>query len=299
MKLLFDFDGVLTDQTAEAGWYKKSFHDKLYEFGGVSKEKTAALLEHAYQNMRANPHEHGWKQHHRLTAYANEDLLVENVGLSICLDEYAATENGVAAEILENLKKNDYPSFFEVSQSAYAFMVEQTRNGNEKNPLDEQVLVLFEDLLNDGHHITIVSNSSTKRIIDIFAEAGLDVPDHEKEPNAPFKIRGGACKFDLDEHKQGFWVHDYWLDTARPNYLKIIREEKPSIITGDVFTLDLATPIFLTRSEPDVFGGMKVVLRQQGYTPQWTQDFFNQNEETNAKLCVIHKLDEFMNLLQE
>jgi hypothetical protein len=40
------------------------------------------------------------------------------------------------------------------------------------------------------------------------------------------------------------------IELARPHYEAILREEAPDAVVGDVFSLDLAVPLALRRSEP-------------------------------------------------
>ncbi len=291
MKLVFDFDGVMTDQTEEALRVREIFIATLKERCGLPPARIDALIERAAGEIRRAPHSHGWKDQGRISAYANEDLFIETVGLASCLRELADTERGDFYLAREALQQTDAPGYVNLSQYAYEKMVQETRQGRLK-PTDAAMAPLFQKFLQQGHEIVVVSNSATTRILDLLEKAGLDAVDHDANPKARFRVRGNARKFDLGEHPRGFEVEGYRIDTSRPNYERIIREERPNTVTGDVFSLDLALPLHLTRLEPETFGGMTVFLREQHYTPAWTKTFFKTSREKQAKLVVIQKLEQ-------
>lgn len=286
MKFIFDFDGVLTDQTGEAKRYHELFCQALNENPQFVQEATALV--------EKSPHLHGWKVHGRIAAYANEDLLVANVGLAMCMDDLA-DDNPKFAALRDNLQSKNIPSFYELSQKAFGQMIAETRAGNI-NPIDPKTKTVFTKILDEGHTITVVSNSSTDRILNLLKNENLAVEDHEKNPKAALRVRGGAKKFELAETKQGFFVENYWIDTARPNFEKIIREEKPDVLIGDVFSLDLALPYYLAKTEPQNFAELTLILREQHYTPRWTRDFFAKPKEKNIHLLSINSLDQVLQL---
>ena len=290
MKFIFDFDGVMTDQTEEAIRVKQIFADSLKERCGLPANRIDAMLERAYCEIRKSPHSHGWKDQGRISAYANEDLFIENVGLASCLRELADSERGDFHLAREGLQQTAAPGFVNLSQYAYEKMVQETHQGQIK-PVDPKMAPLFRKLLNQGHELVVVSNSATTRILDLLHREGLsEAVDHDANPKAQFRVRGSARKFDLGEHPRGFEVGGYRVDTSRPSYERIIREEKPQAVTGDVFSLDLALPLHLSRLEPETFGNMTLFLRTQAYTPEWTKQFFSTAIEKNAKLFMIDDL---------
>ncbi len=291
MKFIFDFDGVLTDQTEEANRYHELFCQNLVDLSGFPARETEKLIQETTSLIETAPHLHGWKVHGRVSAYANEDLLVANVGLAMCMDELADSGNPKFATVRKNLQDKNIPSFYELSQKSFGQMIAETRAG-KIHPLDPKTKTSFTKILNAGHKITVVSNSSTDRILNLLKNEKLDFVDHEKNPKANLRVRGGAKKFELAEVKQGFFVENYWVDTARPNFEKIIREEKPDVMIGDVFSLDLALPYYMAKTEPSSFVHLNLVLREQHYTPRWTKDFFAKSKEKNIQLLSIHSLDQ-------
>ena len=106
------------------------------------------------------------------------------------------------------------------------------------------------------------------------------------------RIRGGARKYDLDETSSCFEAGPYRIETIRPVYEKILREERPDLVIGDVVTLDLALPIRLAREK--VIPSARVLLRVRDYTPEWSRSFIEREVE-GAR--AITKLEEILSLL--
>ncbi len=289
MKYLFDFDGVLTDQIAEALRVRDLFEATLYQKSGLHPAEIKNLLTEAYKDLLSFPHKHGWITKGRIAAYANEDYFMQNVGLSLCLDTYAAENHGFAKKLLLTLAIHGFKTYFDISQQAYAKMVAETQ-ANAHKPLDAETKLVFDKILNKGDQIVIVSNSSTERILNMLEAIQVKAVDHTQNQNAPLRVRGSARKFDLHDDKTGFFIGDYWIDTARPSYSKIILEETPSVFVGDVLSLDLATPYFLATQDPDKFGDVKLCLRAHEYTPLWSRDFIEGHQAKNAHFRVISKL---------
>ena len=64
-------------------------------------------------------------------------------------------------------------------------------------------------------------------------------------------LRGGARKFVLDPGASAeLFVGPLRVETARRDYLMILREELPDAVVGDVFSLDLSLPLRLRREDP-------------------------------------------------
>src|SRR4051794_13510553 len=82
MKILSDFDGVITDLAEEAGRVREIF------LGLLAPESTV-LVKGAETAMREKPLEHGWRVKDRITAYWNEDGFVETNALAAALDALA------------------------------------------------------------------------------------------------------------------------------------------------------------------------------------------------------------------
>ena len=77
-KIVFDFDGVLTDLTHEAISVVSLFEKRLGE--------QKVLLSQVEKAFKSSPLQHGWKVHGRISAFFNEDLFVHNIATASALD---------------------------------------------------------------------------------------------------------------------------------------------------------------------------------------------------------------------
>lgn len=291
MKIVSDFDGVLTDLTAEAARVCELFSAHLRHHNPLGDAALNALLQRARTQVHDNPTAYGWHQHGRLSAYANEDGFMANIGLAACLDQLVATDADADA-IAQALHMHDIASFEVVCQTCYTAMVEETRRGSH-HPIEPAAVRTLQQLLDQGHDVVVVSNSSTTRIIDLLRAHDLTPADHAADPTHRFRVRGDARKFALGTNSHGFHIGDYWVDTDRPAYDAILRDERPHAVIGDVFTLDLSLPLELSRSTPEHFDGIQLFLRQRPYTPDWARDFVGANEIPS---CHLHLLQQFSDL---
>lgn len=263
MKILTDFDGVLTNLGDESLRVKELFLSFVNE--AVGDAITHQLFHFAENEMRQNPHLHGWRSDDgRVTAFSNEDGFIFVNGLAGCLDETAIQKAGLAREGAEKLRAAG-STFRALAQAAYSQMTRETQAGRQ-NPMDPGAGATLTQLASAGHSIVVVSNSGTDRIQQILA--GSDARPALQGSNPKIRIRGNARKFVLGNGMatidQGF----FRVFVDRPVYREILLEEQPDIVIGDVFSLDLSLPIFLGQREK--WRGCRTFLRKREYTPAWS-----------------------------
>jgi beta-phosphoglucomutase-like phosphatase (HAD superfamily) len=271
MKILSDFDGVLTDQTEEAHRVEEIFKTYLKDLANTSalEMRLAQRLAEVEREMLNDSRKYGWKVSGRISAFSDEDLFIKCNALGAALDEEAHSSGSVFSELKSKLTVAS--DFSNLANVAYNAMVQETKSGKMK-PLDPVAVKLIERILEQKIEFVVVSNSSTERIVDLFQKAGLPEKYLGQSPDlkSPFRVRGGASKYVLGSSmNRRMQVDGFWVETDRPKYEEILREEKPNMVIGDVFSLDLALPLYLSQSEPQVFGGMRLLLRTRDYTPGW------------------------------
>lgn len=291
MKFVCDFDGVLTDLSQEAARVREIFTVELGRLAGLGTSQRARLLEMAELAMNENPHRYGWYSNGRISAYCNEDAFIRTNALGALLEGWAkdTAHPTETLAIRGKLEAAGVPSFLELAQKSYQQMVSETSAG-ARHPLDEQTRPVLETLLQRGHRVVIVSNSGTDRILQMFAEAGLKA---SAAPDSPLRVRGNAQKFVLGTSARTFRVGEYVVDVDRPGYEKILLEEMPNFVVGDVFSLDLALPMQLA-SEGKI-PGVKAILRSRSYTPGWSMRYLTDGQRQGGKSGVI---DSLMGLLE-
>lgn len=292
-KFLFDFDGVLTDQTEEAGRVREIFRSSLMDLANLSSDDADLNLDDAEAEMNRQPWRHGWLVKDRVSAFADEDLFTRNNGLASCLDGWCA-DRAPLDRIRQNVIAGGHADFRALAEFAYEEMARETSQGLIK-PVDPATASVLENILDRGHSIVVVSNSGTDRIIRILSGCGLSPVAHAENPAARLRVRGSARKFELGEVPHSFSVGSYEVDVARPVYDAILREETPAAVIGDVFSLDLALPLHLART--GVLPGLKLFLRTRGYTPFWSRNFVSNAKESAASLHLLDDLKSLDKLL--
>ncbi|MDO8494221.1 MAG: hypothetical protein Q7S68_02675, partial [Deltaproteobacteria bacterium] len=145
MKVLSDFDGVLTDIAEEAHRVREIFTETLIHASGWEAKRIHLLMDRALEHLQKTPHEHGWRTEGRIAAYANEDSFLANIGLSHCLDALSLSENADFLKAVEALKAKNISSFNQVSLNAYQTMTIETKMGKRK-PIDAEAVKFLKQL---------------------------------------------------------------------------------------------------------------------------------------------------------
>jgi hypothetical protein len=85
------------------------------------------------------------------------------------------------------------------------------------------------------------------------------------------------------------------VNLRRKNYHKILLQEKPDYVIGDVFSLDLALPLYL-RMHDKRLKNLKVIQKVQNHTPDWVKEFLRKDEFKGIAFMVdsIDELPELM-----
>ncbi len=257
MKFVFDFDGVLTDQTEEAHRVRELLAQEFARETALPLAQVEEALRAGEAALKATPWKYGWRINGRLSAFSDEDLFVRASALALWVE---LTDNSLRRTLLER----GAASPVDIAERAYQGMLEETRRG-EMKPLEDASKGILETLVAKGHEIVIVSNSGTDRILNILDRAGI-------EPGPRLRVRGGAMKFALGDRSETFMVGHYPVEIDRPHFKKILFEELPHVAIGDVFSLDLALPAHLAKTD-DRLRGLRLFLRTRPYTPAWSRDW--------------------------
>ena len=148
------------------------------------------------------------------------------------------------ARIASGLKGAGISGFSALAQKSYEQMAQETAAGQIK-PLDPESAAVLQSVLARGDEVVIVSNSGTERIRQLLGGAGIEA--REDPGPGHLRIRGSARKFLLSDAPRHLDVGDYRIPLDRPHYEQILLEERPDVVVGDVFSLDLALPLDLVR----------------------------------------------------
>ena len=288
MKILSDFDGVVTNQLEEAGRVTDLFKESWTRLRKEKPESIEMWMNRAAETMKKEPWNHGWWMKGRISAFCNEDLFIWNNGMGACLDGWAREGEKELQETWKRLEEAGIGGFSGLMQKSYTDMVGETHAGKMK-PMDPEAVDAFRRMLSEGHEIVVVSNSGTARILELLKNEGLEAVAHDVDPKARLRVRGDARKFELGEEAKAFPIGAYQVDWNRPVYERILLEEDPDMVIGDVFSLDLALPIrlFEERKGRPLFP----YFRKRSYSPDWVLSW-------NGPIRAFDSWDEVKTLAQ-
>lgn len=265
MKLLSDFDGVWTHPAREGSAQGEVLDASLAELAPPERRAEArAWVAEARRAIRSAPTRWGWASAERIAAFADEDPFAEHSAVLHYLaanakaDAMAALLRDAAAE-----RGGSLDAFGLESHLAGVARVEAERGPG--------VLPAAADagrrMLGRGVEIVLASNSAGEKLVRWFGHAGLPYRVHPERAAGSLRLRGHAGKHVLDPQRSVHLALDgAGVDVARPHYEAILREEAPDAIVGDVFSLDLALPLALRRSEPS-WRHVRLFWLVHDYTP--------------------------------
>lgn len=250
MKLLSDFDGVWTHPREESRVQGEIVDALLIEWAPAHLRDGVALwVADARRAVLAEPDRYGWAPGGRLSAFADEDPFAEHSALLHYIHLHA-DEDPVAAALHDAVLAPGHDSLEAFGGAAHAEAVARVEATRGPGVLGSAAAA-GRRMLESGIEIVVVSNSGREKLDRWFAHAGLPHVVHPASEPGALRLRGGARKFVLDPARVAVErFGELAVETARPFYESILREEAPDAVVGDVFSLDLALPLFLRRTEP-------------------------------------------------
>jgi hypothetical protein len=228
---------------------------------GWSDAEAEAAMQRIEAKVLAEPTRWGWAPDgRRISAYVDEDPLCLSSAMCLYIDVADDPELADArAAVLDR-----FESLAAFSEHCF---IEAMKSYRERHPpcIVSDAREQLDAVLARGVEIVVVSNSSATKIAPWFQSAGIDAG-----PDAGHKIRlrGSAGKQTLGETDASIVVGGRDVRVDRPRYRTAIEEERPDLIIGDVFSLDLALP-HVMRSAGDPAAPSTLAIRRHAHTPQW------------------------------
>ncbi len=248
MKLLSDFDGVWTYPDEEGVAHGAELDTALA--GLVGEGERAQVLDWlaaARRAVRAEPTRWGWVSAGRLSAFADEDPFTEHGALLHYLHDQR--ERDPLARRLASAAEAHGTSLDSFGGRCHVAGVQKVEA--RRGPgITAASAAAGRQLLAGGVEIVVVSNSGTEKLDRWFRHASVPASVHPERAERSLRLRGSARKFGLAPGAgESIAVGGMRVDVARPDYAKVLNEEHPDAVVGDVFSLDLALPLALKRRD--------------------------------------------------
>jgi hypothetical protein len=282
IKIVSDFDGVWTDQAAEVEAVRAFVVEELTRLAGRDAH---AAYQQMVRTVLAAPAEHGWAPDGRISAYADEDPLVESS--SVCRMLATSTDPDAVAW-RDAVLAGGFADMHEFGE--HCFVGGTTRFMVEHPPcIVPEAKAMLASLRDRGADIVVVSNSATEKLVKFFAAAGIVAAEHG---HAELRVRGSARKWQLGPSDAQLVVGSRPIFVDRPRYREVIADERPDIVIGDVFSLDLALPSVMRREGE---GPRALVLRRHPHTPSWVLG----DRADGAIDAVVDRVGELATVIEE
>lgn len=272
-KFLADFDGVWTDLTGQAAAVHEYRDQRLAQIVGWSVEKTRACISQIQNEIDANPKEHGWRSNGRITAYSDEDPFLNHNSLVIGIELLSKQGNPLCVQLRNLLVENGYSDInvlgAELFQEGCKRYLETA--GHKLLPEAQEGL---EALLGIAD-VVFCTNFSTATVEHTWKTMGLK-PGRTRQ-GGHLTIRGNAKKQVLTgDPEQTVEYNGRQVCLDRGHYLQLLEQERPDVVVGDVFSLDLALPLHLRHSRDD-FQHLVCLLKKTPFTPAWSMAMCEDN----------------------
>ena len=266
MRILSDFDGVWTDQAGEARAIQQALAREAAPLIGLTEDEAFDDFRSFYSATLADPANNGWWPRGYLTAFVDEDELLATGAVSHWLDRGEGDPDvlgdapdrwraGMARggfDGVEDLANRSFgPAMREHLESGAHGLVPEARD-------------VVDELRRMGHDLVVVSNSPTPKLAAMFAGIGV-------EECSGVRFVGDARKWWIEDSGPTMTVAGRTVHLDRPLYRKILLEEKPDLIIGDVASLDLAMGSAL-RAKGELSKDVRLLLRSGGSPPQWARE---------------------------
>ncbi len=260
LKIVSDFDGVWTDQAAEVDAVRGFVVEELARLARVERTEAAVAYAELVRDVMAAPAEHGWAPDGRISAFVDEDPLLESSAIARLL----ASATAPSAIRWRDAVLSGFADLHEFGE--HCFVGGTTRFLREQPPcIVPEAKAMLAALHEHGAEVVVVSNSATEKLVKFFAAAGITAAEHE---HAELRVRGSARKWQLGGTDATIDVGGRSIYVDRPRYREVIEDERPDVIIGDVFSLDLALPHAMRR-HGDAAAPRALVLRCHAHTPAW------------------------------
>lgn len=286
VKLISDFEGVWTNQETEAEYVRNYIVKNLSALTGDSAEVIRNLFIESKKEMERSPYEYGWFNNGNLAAYYQEDLfgdiyaILDYIWKAGSRKSYSNFKQHLG-KIKDAITNTAGKTIAEFSDDCFTKSTSQFKLEGKLKPV-ENAGAAVKELNSLGVEIVVASNSKTDKVEHLFRKAGQNVTNESFLKRGRLHAIGEAKKIEIDNSYRKLPEHleitkKYKVNLRRSNYHKILLDESPDYVLGDVFSVDLALPLYL-RLRDKRFKKLRVILKIQKHTPAWVKDYLSKDE---------------------
>ena len=266
-KILSDFDGVWTNQALEAESVKLFLAAEAARLAACSADLAIEHFRAFEQAVKAEPGRFGWAPDGRITAYVDEDPFCVPNAIAAYIEQ---SGDPAARAYAEAIRDDGFATL--TAFADHCFHAAATRYREDHPPaLVPGTAEVLSGLHADGVEIVVVSNSPSEKIVGWFRAVGADAGAHGAGGDPDVRVRGQAGKQTIGATDEQIHVGGRGIFVDRPLYRRVLAEEQPDLVIGDVFSLDLALPHVL-RAQNGAGAPRTLVLRRHPHTPAWILD---------------------------
>ena len=266
-RILVDFDGVWTTVDGQAAAVNEARVSRLAALTGWSTGDLDACLERVAGALTAEPAAHGWRLDGRITAYCDEDPFLRHnatmAGIGVLADRGDAACLALRATLSaaghDDLGALGSQIFLDAS---HAYL---DRGGHDLLPDAPDVLRAVLAMAD----VVFCTNFTTHAVARSWTPRGFVFDGPGATPG--LTLRGEARKQVLTaDPAREVTFGDRPVAVDRRHYRDALLAERPDVIVGDVFSLDLALPLAMAEADPS--WAPHCVLMRTAHTPAWSRD---------------------------
>ena len=265
-KVLVDFDGVWTTVDGQATAVDAARAVRLAQEGALPAATVGRALEAVAAALVAEPLRHGWRIGDRITAYADEDPFLRHNALVNGIAILAARAQPDCVTVRDALAARGHADLGALGSAifldaSHAYLADHGHDLLPDAPAVLRALLAVAD-------VVFCTNFTTDAVARSWAPRGFAFAGPDATPG--LTLRGEAQKQTLTgdpARTVDFGGRPVAIDRA--HYRAVLERERPDVVVGDVFSLDLALPLALA-ADGHAHCRPLCLLARTRFTPGWS-----------------------------
>lgn len=265
-RVLVDFDGVWTTVDGQAAAVDAARARRLAELSGLPAATVARALDAVAAALAAEPLRHGWRIGDRITAYADEDPFLRHNALTSGIAILAARGQPDCVAVRDALAARGHDDLGALGSAIFlaASHAYLDDHGHDLLPDAPDVLRSLLEMAD----VVFCTNFTTGAVARSWVPRGFVFDGPEATPG--LTLRGEAQKQTLTgDPARTVAYGERPVAVDRAHYRAVLEAERPDVVVGDVFSLDLALPLALAADGHPTCRPLCLLARTR-FTPAWS-----------------------------